>query len=236
MAQKTNKRLIVFLIIIGIFAIFLGFIQLRGAIYSPFGKIIVEQPEFPGEAEFFAILSEQDTDGDGLSNFDERFVYLTSENLADTDSDSFSDKEEVDAQSDPLNFESTPYRIDVPKKANSEQIFSSPESNTLDKIVSMEEIRNLLINEAGLSREIVDKLDDKTLENLYNETKQETGIDLNQLKAPVDDQQRQFSDLDPSQIRQILIEQGVDKNMLDSIDDETLKSMFLQSLLNVEVK
>jgi len=233
MVSKTNKGLIVFLIIIGILAIFLGYNQIKGAIYAPFKQVIVEEPELPSEAEIFAFLSTQDTDKDGLSDFDERFVYQTSVYIFDSDGDSFSDKEEVEAQSDPLNSESTPYRIDVPEKPSSEQIFSLSESDILNETISIEEIRNLLINEAGLSQEIVDKLDDKTLENLYNETKQETGIDLEQLTASKD-QERQSSDLSPSQIRQLLIEQGVDESMLDSIDDETLKSMFLQSLLDLE--
>ncbi len=140
----------------------------------------------------------------------------------------------MEAQSDPLNPESNPYRIDVPEKPSPEQTFSLSKYDILNETISIEEIRNLLINEAGLSQEIVDKLDDKTLESLYNETKQETGIDLEQLTAP-NDQERQFSDLTPSQIKQLLIEQGsIDESMLDSIDDETLKSMFLQSLLDLE--
>jgi len=234
MVAKTNKCLIVFLIIIGILAIFLGYIQIKGAIYAPFKQVIVEEPELPSEAEIFSFLSAQDTDKDGLSDFDERFVYQTSVYIFDSDGDSFSDKEEVEAQSDPLNPESNPYRIDVPEKPSPEQTFSLSKYDILNETISIEEIRNLLINEAGLSQEIVDKLDDKTLENLYNETKQETGIDLEQLTAP-NDQERQFSDLTPSQIKQLLIEQGsIDESMLDSIDDETLKSMFLQSLLDLE--
>ncbi len=234
MTSKTDTRLIIFLIIIGFSAVFLGYIQFKGTIYSPFKQGPIEELELPDQAEVFAILSEQDTDGDGLSDFDERFVYQTSVYITDSDSDSFSDKEEVDAQSDPLNPESTPYRTpSVSEEAISEPVSSPVNPDNQEEKTSIQEIRDLLINQAGLSQEIVDKLDDKTLENLYNETKQETGIDLKQLQAP-DDQQRQFLDLDPSYIRQLLIEQGVDKNMLDSVDDETLKSMFLQSLLNLE--
>ena len=234
MATKTNTRLMTFLIIIGVLAIILSYLQLKGAIYAPFKQTFTrEEPEVLDQAEIFDILADQDTDEDGLSDFDERFVYQTSVYIVDSDSDSFSDKEEVEAQSDPLNPESTPYHTPkTPEQGVSEQVFSPPEPDLSEQEVSIQEIRDLLINQAGLDKEIVDKLDDKTLENLYNETKQETGIDLRQLKAP-DDLMRQFSDLDISQLRQVLIDQGVDQNILDSVDDETLRSMFLQSLLNL---
>ena len=108
MASKINNRLIIFLIIISIFVIFLGYIQLRGAIYAPFNQIIVKEPEeVLDQAEIKAILSEQDTDKDGLSDFDENYVYQTSVYLVDSDGDTFSDKEEVDAQSNPLDQNST---------------------------------------------------------------------------------------------------------------------------------
>ncbi len=237
MTSKTDTRLIIFLIIIGFSAVFLSYFQFKGTIYSPFKQVPIEELELPDQAEVFAILSEQDTDGDGLSDFDERFVYKTSVYVFDSDSDSFSDKEEVDAQSDPLNPESTPYHTppSASEETISESVLSPVKPDNQEEKISIQEIRDLLINQAGLSQEIVDKLDDKTLESLYNETKQETGIDLKQLQA-LDDQQRQFSDLDVSQIRQFLIEQGADKDMLDSVDDKTLESMFLQSLLNLEIK
>jgi len=231
MVPKTNKGLTVFLIIIGILAIFLSYIQLKGAIYSPFKRVIVEQSENLDQAEIIAILSEQDIDGDGLSDFDEQFVYQTSVYLDDTDSDTFSDKEEIDAQSNPLDQNSTPYHLITEKDVLEEEVSISPS----DEEISVEEIKNLLINQAGLTREIVDNLDDKTLLKLYNETKEETGINLKELQAP-NDQQRQFSDLDISQLRQLLIEEGVDPNMLDTIDDKSLESMFLQSLSNLEVE
>ncbi len=231
MLSKTNKYLILLLLFLGVLAIFLGYFQIRGTIYAPF-KQIAQKTTLPNQEQITSItdLTEQDTDKDGLSDFDEKFVHQTSVYLVDTDSDSFTDKEEIDAKSDPLNKESTPYHTpENPREEENplEKTFSQ-EENVLEEI-SIQEIKDLLINQAGLSREIVDKLDDKTLKELYNETKKETGIDLNELGAP-SNQEPQFSDLDVSQMRQLLIEQGVDEKMLDSIDDETLKSMFLQSL------
>lgn len=48
-----------------------------------------------------AALRAQDTDGDGLSDYDELNVYNTSPYLEDSDSDGFKDKEEIDNGKDP---------------------------------------------------------------------------------------------------------------------------------------
>ncbi|MBL7141516.1 hypothetical protein ISS21_00225 [Patescibacteria group bacterium] len=247
MSSKPNFRLLILLVIFGVLAISLGYLQIKGAIHAPFRQTF-EAQEMPSQAEVFAILANQDTDKDGLSDFDEKFVHQTSVYIADSDSDGYSDKEEIDAGGNPLDPESTPYRsppISSEEKGILEEIVpapprqdyegQTPEGQLLDSEISIKEIRDLLVKRAGLGQEIVDKLDDKTLKNLYNETKQETGIDLRELKTP-DDLMRQFSDLDISQLRQLLISQGVDQEMLDSFDDETLRSMFLQSLMNFELK
>jgi len=52
-----------------------------------------------------------DTDGDGLTDFEEVFIYHTNPLLADTDGDGFTDGEEVSFGSDPLNPDSTPLSI-----------------------------------------------------------------------------------------------------------------------------
>jgi hypothetical protein len=48
-----------------------------------------------------ARLKTQDTDGDGLSDWDELNTYKTSPYLADTDGDGYSDKNEIDSSNDP---------------------------------------------------------------------------------------------------------------------------------------
>ncbi len=46
-------------------------------------------------------LRSKDTDGDALSDYDEFNLYKTSPYLADSDSDGFSDKQEIDSANDP---------------------------------------------------------------------------------------------------------------------------------------
>ncbi len=228
MISKTDKRLTIFLGLMTVLIFIFGYLQMKKTIYSPFQapKQTSAIVTIPTQEEVSAILDQQDTDKDGLSDFDEKFVYQTAVYNQDSDSDGFTDKEEVDAQSDPLNSKSTPYHTPEPTK---EDAFTSIDAIASRQEISIQEIRDLLVEQGGLSREIVDKLDDKTLEQLYNETKQETGIDLSGLEAP-SAEERQFSDLTMAEIRQLLISQGIDETLLDSIDDETLRTMFLQSL------
>jgi len=227
MISKTDKRLTIFLGLMTVLIFIFGYLQMKKTIYSPFQapKQTSAIVTIPTQEEVSAILDQQDTDKDGLSDFDEKFIYQTAVYNQDSDSDGFTDKEEVDAQSDPLDPEYTPYHTPEPE----EEVSSSLDNAASGQEISVQEIRDLLVEQGGLSREIVDKLDDKTLKQLYNETKQETGIDLNDLEAPVEEE-RQFSDLTAAEIRQLLISQGIDKTLLDSIDDETLRTMFLQSL------
>jgi len=249
MKKNKNTHLIVFLIIITILAIFLAYWQMKGAIYSPFWGQIANSQESEQEIQIqvFELLSKQDTDKDGLSDFDERFVYNTSVYVPDSDSDAFTDKEEIDAQSNPLDPHSTPYRKPKQEEQTELDVGELTKDIILEDLenfsdVSVEEIKNFLINQAGLSEEIVEKLDDKTIIKLYNETKQETGIDPQMLEQSSNDLTSQFSnfilkanqsqaeDIDILELRQQLINQGLDKEILDSLDDETLKLLFIQSL------
>ena len=254
MPTKSNKYLLLFLVVFTVIVFVGGYFHLKGTIYGPFvpGSTLSKEQALTQAG----ILAIQDTDKDGLTDFDERFVYSTSAYISDSDSDGFSDKQEIDAQSNPVDPKSTPLQAvptsqdvrvsqeTLPVTGQAPSTKSTEEESFLEKVfpapnlqaqplseelgdLSVQEIRDLLINQAGLDKEVVDKIDDKTLIMLYNETKQETGIDLNKLTGP---QQPEGQFLDISQIRQLLIEQGIDSELLESIDDETLRSMFLQSL------
>jgi replication initiation and membrane attachment protein DnaB len=87
----------------------------------------------------------------------------------------------------------------------------------------------------------VDKLDDKTLIKVYNETKEQTGYDFNQLKelaaqkkqeqaqnssnyfsTPEQETSEDLGNLDMEALRKLLEEQGADPEILDKVDDQTL--------------
>jgi len=228
--NKSKIFQIFFLSLLGLFVLVLGIFQIRGAIYGPFKgfrdsgekeKITLTQ------GEILSILSEQakreDTDKDGISDYDEVYVYKTSPYIQDSDSDTFSDREEIKEGSNPLNPNSTPYRR--AKKDADNVLERSFSANPKIEQFSLGDIRNFLI-QAGLPKEIVDNIDDNDLKKLYNDTKEETGINPQGLGLSYS------PEVNISLLRQALIDNGADALVLEQIDDETLKSMFLENLGN----
>ncbi|MCF7906737.1 thrombospondin type 3 repeat-containing protein [Patescibacteria group bacterium] len=225
--KKKRKIFQLFLfIVLGGFILFLGFVQLKTAIYGPYFLQKENNSNF-SEEEILNILTQQaqemDTDQDGLSDYEEFYTHQTSPYLGDSDGDNFNDLEEIEAESDPLDPFSTPYR-----QSPSETESTTGEKGliweaSLPENLSAEEIRSLLLR-LGIESEIVENISDKELENLYNETKEETGINPQVLLNP------SLLDIDTESLRQSLIEEGIDPLLLEDMDDKTLKSMFLEYL------
>lgn len=237
-----DKGIFIGLIFLAIFVLFFGFLKIKEAIQGPFR---VAKTEKLTNEEIQALLAQRDTDQDGLSDVDEVFKYKTSIYLSDSDSDGYNDKEEIEAGSDPLNAQSTPLK----KVAEGSKIEEEK------KELSIQEIRDLLI-QAGLPKETLDKVDDETLKKLYNEAITETGINPAELKEqmtglgkldfskifieqqkltnqPITNQPQNltgFENLDPATIRQLMISAGADQNILNQIDDQTIKTLFLQAI------
>jgi hypothetical protein len=77
-------------------------IQLRRNIISPlYGDSQTESVASNQPTQSEIDLRAKDTDSDGLNDWDELNLYKTSPYLNDTDSDTFSDKQEIDSGNDP---------------------------------------------------------------------------------------------------------------------------------------
>jgi len=121
----------------------------------------------------------QDTDGDGLSDWDELNIYLTSPYIEDSDSDGFSDKQEIDNDKDPNcpsgrdcygqnNF------IEEKSKTEVDNIPNMPSSNEqiqniLQGTSDANSLREMLIN-AGMDEKILNQISDEDLMKSYQET------------------------------------------------------------------
>jgi hypothetical protein len=84
----------------------LGFLSFGASIQRPIDIQVASeangyQTPAQKDAAAQAALKTQDTDGDGLSDYDEIYVYHTSPYLKDTDSDGIDDKTEVTNGTDP---------------------------------------------------------------------------------------------------------------------------------------
>ncbi len=134
----------------------------------------------------------QDTDGDGLSDYDELNVYGTFPYIKDTDSDGIDDKTEIDNDTDPKCPEGNDCSNDAIK--NSEEMlvknnstldrfknfdFSTikidkkmASSTAMDNVISgksnVKEIRKVL-EEAGVNKKILDAMSDDILLKSYND-------------------------------------------------------------------
>ena len=137
----------------------------------------------------------KDTDGDGLNNWDELNIYNTSPYLEDSDSDGFSDKEEIDNDENPncpagrdclgydplynedaqeeiagLNdavsqFDLSQLNLDISAEAVDQDLGQAMLSGELDAVT----LRELLV-QAGLDKEILDQISDDELMKNYQET------------------------------------------------------------------
>lgn len=103
---REQKLSVGILSVCGIVTIVLGIVQLRRTIIYPFTAPVEKLVEIknmfgPTEAELEAEAKRTDSDGDGLSDWDEENVYRTSSYLADTDSDGEADNLEIAKGTDP---------------------------------------------------------------------------------------------------------------------------------------
>lgn len=180
----------------------------------------------PTNSDISRALSQQsqDTDMDGLSDYDELNVYKTSPYIADSDSDGYLDGEEVKNGEDP----NCPINQSCGLVAPAETDVSAEELNNL----SAEQIRQILLKQGTVKEEDLANIDDQTLKNLYLETLNETGP---QESGPAELKPEQNLELiTPAQLRAILLEQPeVKPEDINSLTDAELMEVW-QEILRTE--
>lgn len=191
---KTQKTTVSVFLVLVVAVIFLGFWQLRAKVLNPFkapvdssGDIVLNNDS--------ALDENLDTDGDGLSDYDEIYLYGTSPYLEDTDSDGISDYDEIKRGSDPLCPEgenclsSNNYYDEVVAKATSTDgvevdldveggglgelvLPSDVDKDNLEQALSggitVAELRNLLL-QSGADAETLEQISDEELLASYQE-------------------------------------------------------------------
>ena len=194
--------------------------------------------------DILSYLEDLDTDKDGLPDVEE-VKYGTSIYLVDSDSDGFSDKQEVEAGSSPTDSSSVPGSPETKKQPeepfSQEEIRQESGSSSLGQDIGenidLSLIRNFLIQAVGLSADIVENIDDKTLVSVYNKVKEETGIGLEELQEIFNSNQSegQASELegevlpDLEQLKKLFLEQGIiTEEQLDQMSDEEFINLFMR--------
>lgn len=203
MTPEQKQQLTITLFgVVSLLIILLAFLQMRNNLYAPFSK---QTPPLARGGVNAATgldadalrLKSQDTDQDGLSDYEELNQYRTSAYLKDSDGDGLDDKTEVVGKTDPncpkgrgcgissdqqgaTNNQLTPTSIlplgsgggnFSPLPGRGEQEGGSP----IDYIQQAAVIRQLLVK-AGLDPNLLKKFDDKSLVELYNDSVKESGV------------------------------------------------------------
>ena len=172
------------LLVVGVAALGLGVYQWRSSILRAFEK---EPSKYRSleqqEQDRLTELKTKDTDSDGINDYDESYVFLTSPYLEDSDSDGISDLEELKAGSDP----------NCPKGKDCGPLGGGVVADPFEDNLS-------IFPENDGELEIVDQMLNPTIE----------------------------------QIRQLLLDSGIDKNELANIDDDVLMELYSESLLEVQ--
>lgn len=131
--SREQKIGFVFMLIFAILAVGLGMLQLRNTVYGPF---VVKNKT--GAANLVtdeqAQLKAVDTDHDGLTDYDELYVYSTSPYLPDSDSDKVNDKDEIAKGTNPLCAEGKTCSdvADLPATSTLTSIVANPMQGTID--------------------------------------------------------------------------------------------------------
>ncbi len=175
-AQKASAALLLFL---GLSSLVLTFPYISRKIKSPFirqnneGFLTLEKKEKQKMAE----LKTQDTDNDGLDDYDELYIYRSSPYLEDTDSDGMADGEEVNGGSDP----NCPKGQDcigsvISGEAASPSTVTTAPPPPADALNSLEQLKSLsvgdirkLLEQSGVPQDALQKIDDNSLRAIYED-------------------------------------------------------------------
>ena len=184
--SKPRKMAVFFLCFLAVGVLAFWVWQVKYSLNKPFdyGNASDESLQISQSGDINSVLKDNDTDKDGLSDYDELYNYNTSPYLEDSDSDGLTDKEEIDRGSDPACPEgkdcsgttnasstviSTP--VDTTVSTSSDlQISSDFDEESLQKVLNGQAdaaaLRQLLIA-GGASAEDLELLSDKDLVEVY---------------------------------------------------------------------
>lgn len=229
--QQQPKGASYLLFFLAIAALGVGFWQIGQDIRLPFSldKGFLPDTNLAStiNADDLALLG-RDTDNDSLLDYDEVNIYNTSPYLADTDSDGYTDAEEIQSNHNP-NCPSNETCLVAPVIAEGTL---APQN--------VNELRQLLLK-SGVSQEELAKIDDQTILQLYQElnvdaattapTNTETTTnDTATTSTLTQDQKDAVAKMSASELRTFLIESGAPVETVNQLDDATIKSLVNQAL------
>jgi hypothetical protein len=195
------------LIVIGMTTFVFGIFQINRSILEPMARD--GNLKFKSADEVRQEKEEQlkmsDTDGDGLNDYDELYVFRTSPFLEDSDSDGASDGLEVSQSTDP----------NCPAGRTCRQARSTAGSGSQTETPSGDAVPS------NISTEEQDVLD--AMEMAFG--------DLDELTPET--MRARLAEMEPDELREFMRKIGVPDDMLQQTDDETMRSLLLESLAEI---
>ena len=179
---KLQRNSFIFLSVLSLAVLILWIWQLNFRLSSPFrvpseANVVLDEEA----AAFEKLLLNNDTDGDGLTDYEENSLYNTSAYLADTDGDGLSDRVEIEQGSDPLcapgqacnNSDAIVINDDpVVSNLNAEEEIVAINDNMLQDMMTgqanAQQLRVLLL-ESGADAQMLEQLSDDDLLAAYKE-------------------------------------------------------------------
>lgn len=205
-----RRRLFTVIAVSGGIALILGVVSIVDSIASPFEltrQIARNQNQNhnrnASDEQVAESLRGQDTDGDGLSDYDEIFTHRTSVFVQDSDSDGSDDAAELAAKTDP--------------NCPSGKTCGVATTSSVDTVALREALKR-----SGVPGYVVDQTDDATLLQSYRETI--VGSDGQAVTS------ESLEGLTATQVRSLLVANGLDETVLQSIDDQTILEVYRDAL------
>ncbi len=240
--RQLSRRSLWFISVVGLTALVLGGIQLQRTVKDPFSVVRTQTNTSKPEEVALLELQAKDTDGDGLSDYDELYTFNTSPYIADSDSDGVSDKDEVNRGTDPNCPEGKNCGVltntNATDNVNAATNTSATNTAATTGNPTAAQIREALLA-SGVSKTDLDTIDDATLLSSYQTAISEeatTDTNGNTVNTSTTNAATtsNLQNLTAPEIRQLLIANGVDATTLSAYDDATLVAVYQQALTEAE--
>jgi hypothetical protein len=185
--HKPEKNMLIFVVIVSFAALCFGGYYLWHHVAAPFaisytGSRYISQDDQENAKKQKAKMS--DTDSDGLSDYDELYIFGTSPYLLDSDSDGYADMAEVQGGQDPNCAQGSTCEADDAPQQTATVVPQVPQEKSNDSAikdmilqlqsVSVDQMRELLV-ESGAPQADVDALTDDQVTALYQSALEKAG-------------------------------------------------------------
>jgi len=215
-----QRRLFGVVFFVGISALLIGGFSLYNRLYTPFPKSNANTDATNDVASIINELRTRDTDDDGLTDYDELYVYSTSPFIKDSDADGSNDGTEIEANTDP----------NCPTGKTCGAVVANTNGTANTNAGSMTEVSTLreALIKSGASASVINSLDDATIISQYQAAVSGSDTTISNSSLVNAD----LENLSASQLRTLLEVNGIDATTLSSVDDSTLLTLYSEALSN----